>query len=108
MFRPIAICLCRPPVQVDDILDQRQSDAQAARAPAGAGVNLPEHLEDTGHVDRVHANAIIRDGDDGHAFLGLQAYIDPSFWRSELDGVGDEVPNDLLNAYCISVNAGVG
>src|SRR5262249_64045 len=58
--------------------------------------HLPELLEDRLLILRRDAHASVGNGNLGHAVVHCGANVDPTaFWR-ELEGVGEEVQEDLL------------
>ena len=51
-------------MHLDQPLDQRQPDAQAAGGPLDAPVHLGEHVEDVGQRLGRDADPVVADGDD--------------------------------------------
>src|SRR5207244_2013313 len=89
------------PVHLDDVLGDRQAEARAALNPRGRAVGLVELLEDPGLVGRGDAGpgvthrdgerAVDSGGSDRH-FTGI----------GELDGVADQVEQDLRDAAFVA------
>lgn len=99
-----ALRLDRAPVRFDQLLDDRQSQPQAAVPPCGRGVGLSKAFEHVGQKVRLDALAGITD-----AQLHLLAAVrggntDPALRRSELDGIGQQVPKHLLQARRIAAD----
>ena len=75
--------------------ESETESALPVRDPAGT---LPEAIEDIGQQRFAHSAARIADLDHRVPFLATYRDADPATFGRELDGVGDHVPNDLLNA----------
>src|SRR5215475_15787948 len=58
---------------------------------------LPELIEDRLLILRGDAHAGVGDGDLGHAVAHGAAHVDPAALRRELEGVGEQVQEDLLH-----------
>ena len=90
----------RAPVQIHDLLRQRQPDARA-QLRLRRLVDLIEPVEDVGQLRRRDARAAVADGHArraarGNVARGLDAHPNgPGLWR-ELDRVGEEVVDGLL------------
>src|SRR5262245_50991334 len=85
----------RSPMEADELLDQREADARALVA-AGAGAPDPvEPLEDVRQLFRRDSDAGVPDLELGAVFDGPEADRDLALVR-ELQGVGDQVQDDLL------------
>jgi len=94
-------------VQLDEVPDDGQPDAEPAVAAAGPGVLLPETLEKVGDEGRIDAPARVRDLESGNAALPGQAHVHPLARRRELDGVGDQVRDDLLQSGHVPEDRGI-
>ena len=85
-----------------------QADPEAPVPSRGARVGLPEVLEHVGKKLRRDALAAV--GDD-HLEIGLHAVqVDanrPSL-RSELHGIGEQIPDDLLEPVAVASHQGAG
>src|SRR5258708_13844435 len=81
-----------------EVTHDRQAEAESAlRAPARR-VALLESLEDSGQDLGRDADAGIAHLDGDRVRLRARGDVDPAALRSELDGVGDQVRDDLLQA----------
>ena len=94
--RPFAVGRDGPAVHLDQRLDQAEADPQPALRPVRAVLGLDEHLEDVGEHLGHDPDARVPDPHDGLAALspGLQADQPPRL--GVLDGVVQQVPEDLL------------
>src|SRR5438093_1432400 len=88
----------RSAVQLDDVADDGQPESEAAVEPGRTAVGLLEPLEDVGQEGRADALP-------GVAHRDLDVGVDPfqhdlhaPALRRELDGVREQVPDDLLEA----------
>src|SRR5262245_58941512 len=85
-------------MQLDQVFDERQAEAEAA-VPFGArGVGLSEAVKDIWQEIRPDAFARVAHGDANVRVHALQARFDAASLRGELDGVGEQVPDHLLQA----------
>ena len=85
-------------MRFDELFDDRQSQAEAVVHPRRRGVGLAERLED--RRQEVARDARTRVGDDNLARVAAaaDADVDGAALRRELDGVGQQVPQHLLQA----------
>ena len=60
------------------------------------GVHLPEPLEQMRPKRRIDALSRVPDDDFGLRIEMTQFDVDPAAGRGELDGVGQEIPDNLL------------
>ena len=89
-------------VQLDDVADDGQADAQAAVMSGAGGVSLAETIEDIGEELRIDADAVVGDFDLDIAALAGEADLDLAAAVGEFDGVGEEVPHHLLHAVGVA------
>src|SRR5262249_29380705 len=88
--------LDRPAMQLDQVFDESQAEAEAA-VPSGARrVGLVEAFKDIGHEITADAFARVAHADANVWVHALQPHFDATSLRRELDRVGEEVPDDLL------------
>ena len=85
-------------VHLDELLDDGEPQAEPAMPPGGGGVGLAEAVEDLGEELGPDADAGVDDADLDVRVDPLQEDLDPAALGRELDGVGEEVPDDLLEA----------
>lgn len=67
-------------------------------------IRLPEAVEDVGQEHRRDSVPRVSDHDLDRGLELRQADIDATAMRGELYGVGEQVPDDLLEARCASPN----
>ena len=65
-------------------------------------VLLPETVEHVRKKRRIDPFSCVPHGDDGHRLLGSHEHLDPAPLAGELDGVGQQVPDGLLQAVGIA------
>ncbi len=94
----------RAAVRLDEVADDGEAEPEAAVAPRGGGVALAEALEDVGQERGRDALAVIAHGDDGGASARGEGDVDLGAARAELDGVGEEVPHDLLEPALVALD----
>src|SRR6266511_3165101 len=91
-------------MQLDQVFDERQSKAEYA-VPSGARrVGLSEAVKDIGQEIRADAFARVAHGDADVRVHALQARFDSTSLRSELDRVGEQVPDHLLQSRGVTRN----
>src|SRR5439155_19359524 len=95
----LALDLDRAAVQLDQVVDDREPETQAAPA-----VGLLEGLEDVRQELRLDPLALVADGDDGLAVDAREPQEDAAAPGGELDGVREEVPHDLLEASRLALD----
>ena len=83
-------------MQLDDCLDDRQPQTQAAVGAGRGGVGLAEALEQEGEQIGLDADAGVVDHDLDVRVDALEEDVDGSAFGREFDRVGQEVPHDLL------------
>ena len=85
-------------MQLDQVFDERQTKAEAT-VPSGARcVGLSEAVKDIGQEIRADSFACIAYSDANVWIHTLQARFDLASLRRELDRVGKQVPDHLLQA----------
>ena len=97
-----------PAVQVDQRLADRQAQSQPAELTRHRLIRLLEGVEDLGHRRRVDADAGVGDGDlqrPGGVVVGVDGDVSVRRGRGgELDGVLDQVPEDLLESSRVAAH----
>ena len=83
-------------VQLDEALHDRQPEAEAAVLARRRRVALPEPLEQVRNELRLDADAGVGHADLDVGVHALEQDLDLAVLRRELDGVGQQVPDDLL------------
>ena len=78
--------------------DNGQAEAEPAMMTREAGLRLPETLEELRQEFGGDTAPAVGHGDPRVRLRALQAHVDPPARRGELDGVRDQVPEDLLQA----------
>src|SRR5262245_20046411 len=85
-------------MQLDQVFDESQSKAESA-VPSGARrVGLAEADKDIGQEIMADAFARIAHCDANVRVNALQPRFDAASLRGELDGIGEQVPDHLLQA----------
>ena len=92
----------RAAVQLDDVADDRQAQAEAAGLARRAGVGLAEPLEHERQELRLNADAGVADDDLDVRVDALEPHLHAAALRRELDGVRQQVPDHLLQAIGIA------
>ena len=90
------------PVQLDDVADDREAEAQAAVRPPGRGVALPEALEDVWEEGGRDALARVAHRELDVRVGGRELHLDAPVLGRELDRVREEVPRHLLEALRVA------
>jgi hypothetical protein len=93
-----------PAVQLDEVAHDRQSESKSAVTPRRRAVGLTEALEHVRQELRLDPEAGV-----GHAQLQMRGGTrerdaDPAVGRRELHGVGEQIPDHLLQAIGIAVH----
>ena len=86
----------RAAVQLDQVAHDREPEPQAAVHTRGGGILLAEAVEDVGEEGRVDPRAGVGHVDGHAAVLPRQRDADAPAFGRELDRVGQQVPDDLL------------
>lgn len=90
--------------EVCEAFDDGQAESGAGVASVEPGFDLDEGMEQQGEFFRGDSDACIGDGDGDGIRGGVDVEGDPASGGGELDGVGKEVGEDLLEAEGISEN----
>ncbi len=91
-------------MQLDDMTHDCQSQAHPGMGACAAAVCLPKAVEHVGQELRRDADACVRDL-NANLCLGLfQLHIDTTAGRCELDRVGQQVPDHLLQPVRIAAH----
>src|SRR5262245_32454358 len=80
----------------------RKAEAQAAVLARGTAISLPEAIEDVGQKFRLDADAGVPHLDFDRITFCSAADVDASALRCELDGVRDDVGQDLMQSLRIA------
>src|SRR5262245_22788581 len=102
-FAP-ALGLDRSAMQLDQVFDESKAEAEAA-VPSGARrVGLSEAVKDIRQEITADAFARVAHGDANVRVYALQERFDAASLRRELDRVGEQVPDHLLQARWVAGN----
>lgn len=85
-------------VQFDQVVHDREAQTQTAVDAGERRVALAEAIEDMGQELRADALAGVAHRDVGAGLVVTDAHFDTAAARRELDGVGEQVQHDLLEA----------
>ena len=85
-------------MQLGQLLDDGKAEPQAAMATGGGAVGLAEAAEQVLQKFRCDAVTVVLDLYNQVAAFMQQADFDPPFHRSELDCIGQQIAQDLLQA----------
>ncbi len=98
-----AVDLNRAALQLDEFLHERKADADALAGPAG--ITLIEAVEDVRELIARDAGARVRDNDFGRILRdgAADADGDGAAARRELERVGEQVVDDLLDHLAIEI-----
>src|SRR5439155_4173541 len=91
-------------VQVDQVPDDREPEAEAAMGAGASALRLSEAIEDVGQEFRTDPHPRVLDGDLGVAVGALETDFDTTLPRRELDRVRQQVPYDLLQAVRVAAH----
>src|SRR5262249_44854472 len=91
-------------MQFDQILDERQAKSESAIPSRARRVGLAKAIKDLGQEIEGNPFASITHGDADVRNNALQPHKDASSLRRELDCVGEQVPDHLLQAGGITGN----
>src|SRR5207302_11457129 len=89
-------------VQLDELPGERQPEPRAFVLAGGADADLTELLEDRPLVFRCDADAGVADGDFDGTVGRRRSEPDPPAGGGELDRVGEEVEDDLLDLSLVA------
>src|SRR6202162_1696819 len=85
-------------VQLYEGPGEREADSHPGMPARRGSVRLAKALEDVGQLVFRDADAVVLDADEITFGFPFQADDDPPVPRRELDRVGEQVPEDLLEA----------
>jgi len=94
--------LDRAAVQLDQMADDGEAEAEATVLPARRGVGLAEALEDVGEELRLDPHPGVGDDDLDVRVDPRDEHLDLPPLGGELDGVGEQVPDHLLEAVGVA------
>ena len=89
-------------MKFDKLLDDRQSQSQAAVTPRRRRVRLLKAIEDKGKEFRRNALSRIADPDFDVGDAAFEEHGNSSIFWSEFDRVVQEIPKDLLEALGVA------
>ena len=89
-------------MHLDEMPDDREPEAEAAGLARRSGIRLAKALEDVRQEIGADADAGVADDDLDVRVDALEPHLDPAALRRELDGVGQQVPHDLLQPIGIA------
>ena len=89
-------------VKFDQLLHDGKPEAQAAMPAGRGGIRLAEAVKDVGQEFGLDAFAGVGDADFQVGIDPLAAAPGPARPGRELDGVGEQIPEDLLEAIGIA------
>ncbi len=89
-------------VEFDELFDDGESEPESAEGAGGGGVGLAEAFEDVRKEFRGDAFAGIGDADFNLAVVALEGDGDGAAAGGEFDGIGEEIPENLLDAAGIA------
>jgi hypothetical protein len=89
-------------VELDEVTDDGEAEPEPAVRAGGGGVGLAEAVKDVGQEGGVDAFASVGDADDDAAIGAGDVNADGAAGGRELDGVAEQVPDDLLEAVGIA------
>ena len=95
-------CGHRAAVQLDQVPDDGKSQAKPRMLARGRAFGLPEGMEHIGQEVGCDAAPDVADGQLCMRVDLLQADLDVSIRLRELDGIGEQVPDYLLQAFRIA------
>ena len=98
----------RPPVIADDFSADGESQPNPTFLARRSGIDLVEFVEDLGEVVLFHADSGIRHRHSHFSSVRIQLQDNPTAGFVELDGVSDEIEDDLENAIPIGIDKRYG
>ena len=93
----------RPAVQLHQVANEGQPDAQAALGSVDRVVGLRERLEDAGQDARVDPDPVVSDPNLSHPALRRHSDLDAPAARRVLERVGQKIVQDLLQAHGVAL-----
>src|SRR5579872_2046499 len=94
----------RASMQLDQRLDDREAQSQSAITARDRRITLPKAVEHEGQKLGLDTNAGVLDDDLDVRVHTLQNHLDSAARRRELHGVGEEIPQYLLQAVGVATN----
>ena len=108
MFFTGALRVHAAAVQLDEVPDQREADSQPSLAACAPALALTQSVEDIGqHVGRDALPGVADDDLDVRP-NALELDLDSPILRGELDGVVQQVPDDLLQPAGVAADQQAG
>src|ERR1051325_3985759 len=89
-------------VQLDQMTHDRQAQPEPAVLARARAVGLAKALEDEGQKLRLDSRAGIADGDLDVRANAFESHLHAPVSGSKLDGVREQVPDDLLQAIRVA------
>src|SRR5262249_24248278 len=102
LVTPSALGLDAAPVQLGETLDQRETDAEPALAPADGSLPLDEQIEDAGEELGGDAHPVVGNAQPRLAALVRHVHVDAAPPRGELERVPQQIDDDLLDPRGVS------
>ena len=91
-------------MQFDDVANDSESETEAAVLPRRAAIALPASFEQMRRYLRIEADARVVDDEAQLIAFRPELNVDPPPAARELDGVGHEIPDHLLQPVGIDLN----
>src|SRR5262249_50629760 len=101
-----AFCLDGSAVELYEVVSDREAEAKTAISSRRCAITLNKRFEDMRQKFLIDALAGIADAKSNFRFIMLQGNLDAAVLRGELDGVADEVRENLLETFTIAENFG--
>src|SRR5688572_27715239 len=92
----------RSTVKFHQALHDRKSKAETAIRPGGGGIGLPEPFENMRKKLRLDTDTRIGHNDFNERVHSLQQHLDISTLGRELDRIGKQIPDDLLQTVGVA------
>src|SRR6476619_1568893 len=93
----------RPAVQLDELLDHRQTNTHALLRATRPWIRLSKDLEDVRQERRIDSLPVVRDCQKNLVILFFESNNDAAAARRKLHRVVEQVPDDLLEPHRISL-----
>src|SRR6476660_6839313 len=90
------------PMKLDKVAHNRKAETHPSKLPAGFLISLSEAIEDVGQKLSGDSLACIANNYFNVTVHSLQSHLNSTISRSELDGVGKQIPNYPLQSYRIT------
>src|SRR5688572_1704193 len=92
------------PMKFDEFLDDSQAEAKATVFAARRRIDLCKTIKNLWKVFLRDSCAVIGDDNVHVGMVTLQRQMYAAAFRRELDGIGNQVPDDLLKPFRIAGN----